>query len=119
MSANNNKDKKNKPLSASSLCKIASKNATRTQTADKASSSNKTIRTTDPDPNTSSDKHIMLSDNLNALTEGYNITTLLYSCIRLQDDFSQVVNFTDIIVKNVLLTGLADDDVHKEILNFI
>ena len=36
MSSNtNNKDKKNKPLSASSLCKAASKYTTRSQTADK------------------------------------------------------------------------------------
>ena len=69
MSSNNNKDKKNKPLSADSLCKTASKYATRAQTGDKASSSNKPKRTTDPEPNTSFDHHIMLSDDLNALTE--------------------------------------------------
>ena len=68
MSNNNNEDKKNKSLSASSLCKTASKYATRAQTADKASSSNKP---TDPEPNTSSDQHIMLSDNPNMLAEDH------------------------------------------------
>ena len=42
MSSNNNKDKKNKPLSASRLCNTASKYTTRSQTADKAASSRQT-----------------------------------------------------------------------------
>ena len=71
MSSNNYKDKKNKPLSASSLCKTASKYATRAQTADKASNSNKLARTIDPKPNKSSDQHIMLSDNPNMLAEDH------------------------------------------------
>ena len=71
MSFNNNKDKKNKPLSVSILCKIASKYATRAQAAEKASSSKKSIHTIDPEPNTTSDQHIMLSDNINALAEDY------------------------------------------------
>ena len=74
MRFNNNKDKKNTPLSASSLCKTASKHATRAQSADKASSSNKLVRTIDPEPNTPSDQHIMLSENLNALAEDHKIT---------------------------------------------
>ena len=72
---NNNKGKKSKPLSASSLCKTASKHATPAQTADTASSSNKLARNIDPDPNTSSDQQIMLFDNLNALAEGYMCLT--------------------------------------------
>ena len=57
--SSNNKDKKTKSLSASSLCKTASKYVTRAQTAEMASSSNKLIHTTDPERNTSSDQHIM------------------------------------------------------------
>ena len=72
MSSNNYKDKKNKPLSASRLCKTASMYATRAQTAEKASSSNKSIHTIDPEPNMTSDQHTMLSDNIKALEEDYN-----------------------------------------------
>ena len=72
MSSNNNKDKKIKPLSAISLCKTASKYATRAETADKASNLNKLNRTIDPESNTSFDPHIMLSDKPNMLAEDYN-----------------------------------------------
>ena len=71
MSSDDNKDKINKPLSAPSLCKTVSKYATRAQTDNKVCSSNKLIHTTDPEPNTSSDQLIMLSDNINALAEDY------------------------------------------------
>ena len=47
--------------------------ATRAQTADKGSSSNKLTRIINPEPNTSSDQHIMLSDNPNVLAEDYEI----------------------------------------------
>ena len=71
MSYNKNINKKTKPLSAASLCKAATKYASRAQTADKASSSNKLTRTINPKPNTSSDQQIMLSDNSNVLAEDY------------------------------------------------
>ena len=41
----------------------ASKYATRAQTADKVSSSNKLTCIIDPEPTTLSDQHLMLSDN--------------------------------------------------------
>ena len=69
-SNNNNKDKKNKPLSGSSLCKTASNYATRVQTADKAASSR---QTRNPDTNTLSDQNIMNQIN-NVLSEDYNIS---------------------------------------------
>ena len=81
MSSNNNKDKKTKLLSATSLCKTASKYATRAQKADKLSSSNKLTRTIDPEPNTSFDQHIMLSNKSNVLAEDYNSKNLLV-CLR-------------------------------------
>ena len=69
MSSNtNNKDKKNKPLSASSLCKTASKYTTRSQTAEKASSS-KLNRNTDL--TTLSDQNLLNQIN-SVLSEGYN-----------------------------------------------
>ena len=70
MSANINKDKKNKLLSTSSLCKTASTYATQAHTTDKASSSNKLIRTINHKPNTSSDQHIMLSDKPKNVSRG-------------------------------------------------
>ena len=72
MSSNNNKDKKTKSLSASSLCEVAYKYASLAQTADKASSSNNLNRTINPEPNASSDQHIMLSDNPNPLAADYD-----------------------------------------------
>ena len=71
MSFNNNKDNKTKPLSAASLCKTASKYATRAQTADKTPSYNKLIRAIDHEPNTSSDQDIMLSHKPNMLAWDY------------------------------------------------
>ena len=68
MSNNNNEDKKNKSLSASSLCKTASKYATRAQTADKAASSK---QTRNPDPNKLPGQNIMTQIN-NVLSEDYN-----------------------------------------------
>ena len=70
MSSNN----KDKLLSAPSLRKTASNYATWAQTADKVSSSTKPIHTTDPGPNTSSDQHIMLSDNPNMLAEDCHLS---------------------------------------------
>ena len=67
-SNNNNKDKKNKPLSASSLCKTASKYTTRSQTADKATSSR---QTREPDELTLCDQNIM-NQITNVLSEDYN-----------------------------------------------
>ena len=64
---NNNKDKKNKPLSASSLCKTASKYTTRSQTADKDASSR---QTRDPDTLTLSYQN-MLNQINNVLPEDY------------------------------------------------
>ena len=68
MSSNtNNKGKKNKPLPASSLCKTASKYTTRSQTAEKASSS-KLNRNTDL--TTLSDQNLLNQIN-SVLSEGY------------------------------------------------
>ena len=69
-SNNNNKDKKNKSLSASSLCKTASKYATRAQTADKAATSR---QTRNPDTNTLSDQNMMNKIN-SVLSEDYKLT---------------------------------------------
>ena len=51
-------NKKPKTLSASSLCKMA----TRAQTAEKTSCSSKPTRTSNPQPNTLSDQHNVLSE---------------------------------------------------------
>ena len=71
MSSNNNKDKKNKPLSASSLCKTASKYTTRSQTADKVVANSRQTR--NPDTLTLSDQNIMNQID-NVLSEDYNVT---------------------------------------------
>ena len=71
MSSNN---KKPKPLSATSLRNMASKHATRAQTADKASWSRKPIHTRNPEPITLSDQRNMLSELDNVLTEDYIFT---------------------------------------------
>ena len=69
MSSNtNNKDKKNKPLLASSLCKTAFKYTTRSQTADKGTNSR---QTRNPNKHTLTDQKIM--DQIsNLLSEEYN-----------------------------------------------
>ena len=68
MSNNIKKDKKNKPLSASSLCKTASKYTTRSQTADKGTNSR---QTRNPDKHTLTDQNIM--DQIsNVLSEDHN-----------------------------------------------
>ena len=75
MSSNtNNKDKKNKPLSASSLCKTASKYTTRSQTADKASSSKPKCNT---DLTTLSDQNLLTQIN-SVLSEGYSKGSFLF-----------------------------------------
>jgi len=67
MSSNtNNKDKKSKPLSASSVCKAASKYITRSQTADKGANSR---QTRNPDKHTIE----IMDQNPNLLSEDYNI----------------------------------------------
>ena len=43
-------------------------------------------------------------------------TTCSYSCICPKDCSNQVVDFTDIIVKIVLVTRLADDDIRRKML---
>ena len=68
MSSNNN-NKKPKPLSADNLGKIASKYATRAQTAEKVSSSK---QTNNPDLNTLPDQNILTQIN-NVLSQRYNI----------------------------------------------
>ena len=73
MSNNNKKDKKNKPLSASSLCKAASQYTTRSQTAEKASSSKPNCN---PDFTTLSDQNIMTQIN-RVLSEGYTLFILI------------------------------------------
>ena len=72
MSSNNKKDKKNKPLSASSLCKAASQYTTRSQTAEKASSSKPNCN---PDFTTLSDQNLMTQIN-SVLSEGYTQASL-------------------------------------------
>ena len=67
-SNNNNKVKRNKPLSTSSLCKTTSKYTTRSQTADKATSYR---QTREPDKLTLSDQNIM-DQITNVLSEDYN-----------------------------------------------
>jgi len=47
-----------------------------------------------------------------------SIATCVYLCTCLKDGCNQVVDFTDIIVKDVLVTGLADDDIRKELLGW-
>ena len=68
--SNNNNNKK--PLSAASLGKIASKYATRAQTADKASCSK---QTRNPNLNTLPDQNMMTQIN-NVLSENYNISAV-------------------------------------------
>ena len=67
MSNNIKKDKKNKPLSASSLCKTASKYTTRSQTADKGTNSR---QTRNPDKHT-----LKITNHIpNVLSEDYSKT---------------------------------------------
>ena len=63
MSSNN---KKPKPLSATSLCNMASKHVTRAQTIEKAFCSNKPTRKS----NTLSDQHNMLSETSKFIDRG-------------------------------------------------
>ena len=67
MSSNNKKDKKSKPLSAASLCKSAAQYTTRSQTAEKASSSKPNCNT---DPTALSDQNLMTQIN-SVLSESY------------------------------------------------
>ena len=70
MSSNtNNKEKKNKPLSASSLCKTASKYTTRSQTADKGTNSRQLCNP---------DKHMLnIIDQIpNVLSEDYSVNKI-------------------------------------------
>ena len=76
MSNNNKKDKKNKPLSASSLCKAASQYTTRSQTAEKASSSKPNCNAA---LTTLSDQNLMTQIN-SVLSEGYNLMVLSRKC---------------------------------------
>ena len=45
-------------------------------------------------------------------------TTCSYCCICPNDGCDQIIEFTNIIVKDVLITGLADDDMRKEVLGW-
>ena len=72
MSSNNKKDKKTKPLSASSLCKTASQYTTRSQTAEKASSSKPNHNT---DLTTLSDQNLLTQIN-SVLSEGYTVLSV-------------------------------------------
>ena len=73
MSSNNKKDKKTKPLSASSLCKTASQYTTRSQTAEKASSSKPNCNA---DLTTLSDQNLLTQIN-RVLSEGYTLFILI------------------------------------------
>ena len=44
--------------------------------------------------------------------------TCAYSCSCTRDTCDQVVDFTDIIVKDVLITGLVDEDIRKDVLGW-
>ena len=99
MSSNNN-SKKPKPLSASSLCKTASKYATRAQTADKTASSR---QTRNPDPYTLPDQNIMNQIN-NVLSEDYIMT---FNCCNVLDRFNIILirlpNLSKVLSKHFLL----------------
>ena len=41
-----------------------------------------------------------------------------YICICLKDGCNQEIDFTDIIQKDVMVTGLADEEIHKEVLGW-
>ena len=69
--------KKPKPLSVTSLRNMASKHATCALTAEKASCSSKPTCTSNPEPNTLSDQHNMLSEPNNVLTEDYSFVKIL------------------------------------------
>lgn len=45
-------------------------------------------------------------------------TTCSYSCKCPKEGCGQIVDFTDIIVKDVLVTGLADEDIRKDVLGW-
>ena len=45
-------------------------------------------------------------------------TTCSYSCICPKDGCNQEVDFTDIVVKDVLVTGIANNDICKELLGW-
>ena len=64
--------KKPKTLLATSLSKLVTKHAKRAHTADKAVSSSRRAQQSNPELNTVSDQHNVLSDPT-ATAEGYNI----------------------------------------------
>ena len=41
-----------------------------------------------------------------------------YTCICPKDGNNQVIDFTDIILKDVMMTCLADEDIRKEVLRW-
>ena len=45
-------------------------------------------------------------------------STCSYTCTCPKDGCSQVIDFTDIILKDVMVTGLADEDIRKEVLGW-
>ena len=47
-----------------------------------------------------------------------NTSTCSYTCTCPKDGCSQVIGFTDITRKYVMVTGLADEDVHKEMIGW-
>ena len=90
MSSNNKKDKKSKPLSAASLCKSAAQYTTRSQTAEKASSSKPNCNT---DSTALSDQNLMTQIN-SVLSEGYTVL------IHLSGQFQSSRKFKKISVLN-------------------
>ena len=45
-------------------------------------------------------------------------STCSYTCTCPKDGCNQVIDFTDIILKDVMVTGLADEDIRKEVLGW-
>ena len=45
-------------------------------------------------------------------------STCLYTCKCPKDGCNQIIDFTDIILKDVMVTGLADEDIRKEVLGW-
>jgi len=45
-------------------------------------------------------------------------STCSYTCTCPKDVCNQVIGFTDIILKDVIVTGLADEDIRKEVLGW-
>ena len=86
-------NKKAKPSSAISVQNMASKHATRAQTAEKASYSSKPTRTSNPESNTLSDQNDMLPEPKNVLAEDYSIKMLINPNFRKNKTYNLIEKF--------------------------